>query len=245
MSSPSTRYDPHVYPSFAVTVDVAVFTIRARALHITLIRRGNQPFIGKWALPGGFVRPAETLDQAAARELEEETGLRRDDRWHLEQLGSYGDPDRDPRMRVVTVAFLAVAANVPRVRGGGDAALAELQPVAAVGAQELAFDHARIVRDALGRIRSRLEYTTLAARFLEPVFTVSELREVYQTVWDTHLDKGNFRRNFGRSECFEPRGQRRARGRPASLWSVTESVPGQVVRLLDRPLATLPVPVPL
>ena len=245
MSSLSTRYDPHAYPSFAVTVDVAVFTIRTRALHITLIRRGNQPFIGKWALPGGFVRPAETLDQAAVRELEEETGLRRDDRWHLEQLGSYGDPDRDPRMRVVTVAYLAVAANVPRVRGGGDAALAELQPVAAIGEQDLAFDHARIFRDALGRIRSRLEYTTLAARFLEPVFTVSELREVYEIVWDTHLDKGNFRRNFGRSECFEPRGQRSARGRPASLWSVTESLPGQVVRLLDRPLAMLPVPVPL
>ena len=104
-------------------------------------------------------------------------------------------------MRVVTVAYLAVAANIPRVRGGGDAALAELQPVADVGAQELAFDHARIVRDAFGRIRTRLEYTTLAARFIEPVFTVSELREVYDTVWDTHLDKANFRRNFAKAKC--------------------------------------------
>lgn len=102
---------------------------------------------------------------------------------------------------------------------------------------------ARVVHDAVSRIRSRLEYTTLAARFVEPVFTVSELREVYETVWwDTHLDKGNFRRNFGNSECLEPRGHRRAPGRPASLWSVAEPVPtGQFVTLLDRPLATQPV----
>lgn len=234
-------YDSRDYPPFAVTVDVAVFTIRFHLLHIALVRRGSEPFVGKWALPGGFVHPDETLDQAAARELEEETGLRRNDGWYIEQLGSYGDPDRDPRMRVVTVAYLAVASKLPGVRGGGDAVHAELKPVTTVVAEKLAFDHARIVNDAISRIRSRLEYTTLAARFVEPVFTVSELREVYETIWNTPLDKGNFRRNFGKSRCFKLRGHtQRDRGRPATLWSVAEPVPGQFVRPLDRPLATQP-----
>lgn len=242
MATTPSLYEPRDYPPFAVAVDVVVFTIRAQVLYIALVRRGNDPFLGQWALPGGFVLPDETLDQAAARELAEETGLRQEDGWYLEQLASYGDPKRDPRMRVVTVAYLAVAADLPQVRGGGDAALAELKPVNAVVKLDLAFDHTRIVHDAIERIRSRLEYTTLAARFVERIFTVSELRGVYETVWDTSLDKGNFRRNFGRSDCFEPRGLRRARGRPASLWSVVEPPWPHQVKPLDRPLASRPVP---
>ena len=102
----------------------------------------------------------------------------------------------------------------------------------------LAFDHARIIQDALDRIRSRLEYTTLATRFIEPIFTVSELREVYETVWDMDLDKGNFRRNFGKSDCFEPRGERRGLGRPASLWSANKPIRRkQSIGFLDRALA--------
>ena len=243
MTKTPSRYDPLDYPAFAVAVDVVVFTIRAHVLHIALVRRGNDPFLGQWALPGGFVLPDENLDQAAARELAEETGLQQEDGWYLEQLASYGDPKRDPRMRVVTVAYLAVAADLPQVRGGGDAVFAELKPVSAAVKLDLAFDHTRIVHDAIERIRSRLEYTTLAARFVERVFTVSELREVYETVWGTSLDKGNFRRNFGRSDCFQSHGYkpRRTRGRPASLWSVLEPARSDHVRLLDRPLATRPV----
>lgn len=246
MVATPSLYDPRDYPAFAVAVDVVVFTIRAHVLYIPLVRRGNEPFLGQWALPGGFVLPDETLDQAAARELAEETGLRQEDGWYLEQLASYGDPNRDPRMRVVTVAYLAVAADLPQVHGGGDAVLAELKPVNAVMELNLAFDHTRIVHDAIDRIRSRLEYTTLAARFVECVFTVSELRGVYETVWGTSLDKGNFRRNFGRSDCFQSHGHRPrgARGRPASLWSVVEPARPDHVRLLDRPLATRPVPTP-
>ena len=120
-SSASSGYDPRRFPPFAVTVDVAVFTIRDDALHVLLIARGEEPFKAALALPGGFVKPDENLDQAAARELAEETGLR-DGSWHLEQLGSYGDPDRDPRMRVVTVAYWAICADLPGLRAGGDAA---------------------------------------------------------------------------------------------------------------------------
>ena len=162
----SYDYHPGDYPRFAVTVDLAVFTIRDDALQVLLIERGEEPFLGAWALPGGFVRPDEDLDEAAARELAEETGLRASPSY-LEQLGSYGTPDRDPRMRVVTVAYWAIYADLPGLRGGGDAAAAAVTPVEEIerGRVRLAFDHERIVRDAVERTRAKLEYTALAARF--------------------------------------------------------------------------------
>ncbi|MXY22931.1 MAG: NUDIX hydrolase [Acidobacteria bacterium] len=222
-------YDPRAYPPFAVTVDIAVFTIRDDALHVLLIERGQEPFKGALALPGGFVKPDEDLDEAAARELAEETGLR-DGSWHLEQLGSYGAPDRDPRMRVVTVAYWAICAGLPGLRAGTDAALALLVPVEEieVGNARLAFDHERIVRDAVERTRSKLEYTALAAKFCPPEFTIAQLRRVYEAVWNTHLDPGNFQRNVQESGAFEKRGGavssfRSRRGRRAALWSVRES----------------------
>ena len=222
-------YNPGDYPPFAVTVDVAVFTIRDDALLVLLIERGEEPFLGALALPGGFVKPDEDLDQAAARELAEETGLRAGS-WHLEQLGSYGAPDRDPRMRVVTVAYWAICTDLPVLRGGGDAVAAALTPVEQIerGVVRLAFDHERIVRDAVERTRSKLEYTALAAKFCPPEFTIGQLRRVYEAVWNTRLDPGNFQRNVQESGAFEkrieaasvPRGRR---GRPAALWSVRES----------------------
>ena len=226
MSVPAGRdYDPHSYPPFAVTVDIAIFTIRDDALQVLLIERGGEPFLGARALPGGFVRPDENLEQAAARELAEETGLQAG-AWHLEQLASYGDPDRDPRMRVVTVAYWAICADLPALRAGGDAAAAALTPVAAIehGDVRLAFDHERIVRDAVERTRSKLEYTALAARFCPPEFTIRQLRRVYEAVWNTRLDPGNFQRGVRESGAFAPRGAMASatpsgRGRPAMLWS--------------------------
>ena len=186
--------------------------------------------------PGGFVRMDEDLDQAAVRELREETGLRRGDSWHVEQLGSYGAPGRDPRMRVVTVAYLAVCPDAPRPRRGGDDGQATFLPVGDVGS--LAFDHGRIVRDALERVRAKLEYTALAARFLRPEFTVTELRQVYETVWGVRLDEGNFQRAFRGNTCFRRVGDaRHARGRPASQWSVVGGGRGRQLPPLDRPVA--------
>lgn len=201
------RYDPAVFPPFAVTVDVALFTIREDALTVLLIERGGEPYLGAWALPGGFVRPDEDLERAAARELAEETGLA-EGAWHLEQLAAYGAPNRDPRMRVVTVAYWAICADLPIPRGGGDAAAAELVPVERIesGAVCLAFDQERIVRDAVERTRSRLEHTTLAAKFCPPEFTIRELRRVYEAVWGTSLDPGNFQRYVRESGAFERRG---------------------------------------
>ncbi|WDZ86167.1 NUDIX hydrolase [Micromonospora cathayae] len=189
-------YDPTAYPAVAVTVDVVALTIREGALHLLLIRRGQPPYQGHWALPGGFVRPTEDLATGARRELAEETGLG-DDRMrriHLEQLGSYGDPDRDPRMRVVSIAHLAFAPDLPDPVAATDAAEAGWLPVTALSGRQLAFDHARVIDDGLERARSKLEYTPLATRFLAPEFTVSELRGVYETVWGQPLHAGNFHR---------------------------------------------------
>ncbi|MEU4677382.1 NUDIX domain-containing protein [Micromonospora sp. NPDC023737] len=189
-------YDPRAYPSVAVTVDVVALTIRDGALHLLLIRRGQPPFEGHWALPGGFVRPDEDLTAGARRELAEETGLGGEGlrRVHLEQLGSYGSPDRDPRMRVVSVAHLAFAPDLPDPAAGTDADEAIWLPVTALTSRQLAFDHGRIIDDALERARSKLEYTPLATRFLTPEFTISELRGVYETVWGHPLHGGNFHR---------------------------------------------------
>jgi 8-oxo-dGTP diphosphatase len=197
-------YDPRAYDPVAVTVDVVALTIRDAALQVLLVRRAGQPYAGSWALPGGFVRPDEDLPQAAARELAEEAGPALTPS-HLEQLGSYGRPGRDPRMRVISVAYLAFAPGLPAATPGTDAADARWFPVEQaflveqgfqVGGQPgpLAFDHARILADGMERARAKLEYTPLATAFVREPFTVSELREVYETVWGEKLHAGNFHR---------------------------------------------------
>ncbi len=217
-------YDPRAFAPIAVTVDVVALTMRRRpdgpgkSLHVLTIRRGAMPYAGHRALPGGFVRAAENedLDQAAIRELAEETGLVAlrtahvggggdlfgdapapappFPRLHLEQLGTYGSPGRDPRMRVVSVAYLAFAPDLPEATAGGDAAAASWIPVDALDPAELAFDHACILADGLERARAKLEYTALATAFVGPEFTITELREVYEAVWGEPLHAGNFHR---------------------------------------------------
>ncbi|WP_250007117.1 NUDIX domain-containing protein [Actinoplanes sp. M2I2] len=189
------RYDPAAYPATAVTVDVVALTIRAGRLCVLLVERGEQPFAGRRALPGGFVRD-EALEAAALRELMEETALQPGEgeleRVHLEQLKTYGDPGRDPRMRVLTVAYLAFAPSLPDPRAGSDAAAAYWVPVDE--AVDLAFDHDVILADGLDRARSKLEYTPLATAFVDREFTVAELRQVYAVVWGEELHAGNFHR---------------------------------------------------
>jgi len=190
-------YDPAAYPAVAVTVDVVALTIRGGRLCVLLVERGAHPYAGRRALPGGFVR-AETLDQAALRELGEETGLRPGEgdlrRVHLEQLRTYGDPGRDPRMRVISVAYLAFAPRLPEPRSGSDAAAAAWVPVEE--AVSLAFDHDTVLADGLERARSKLEYTPLATAFVGPEFTIAELRQVYASVWGEELHAGNFHRKI-------------------------------------------------
>lgn len=211
-------YDPRDYPPFAVTVDLVVLTIRAGTLTVLLVTRGEAPALGMRAFPGGFVRPSEDLTAAAARELAEETGLGPGE-VHLEQLASYGAPDRDPRMRVVTVAYLALAPGMPAPRPGGDAAGADWVPVTQAG--PLAFDHGQILADGLERARAKLEYTPLATAFCPPEFTIAQLRGVYETVWGTAVDPRNFHRKVTGTPGFVlPANGETAggRGRPAQLY---------------------------
>ena len=186
--------DAPEYPVFAVTVDIVILTMRAQRLHVLLIERGEKPFKGRWALPGGFKKPKETLDDAAIRELAEETGV--DAPPFLTQFGAYGDPKRDPRGNVVTVGYLAVLREVGDVRAGGDAADAEFVPLADVlaGTIPLAFDHSRILSDAVRRVQSDLETTGLATAFVGESFTLSELRRVFEEAWGVEFDPANFQR---------------------------------------------------
>ena len=217
------NYDPSDFPAFAVTVDVVILTMSEGLLQALLVCRGEAPFEGMWAIPGGFKRPDETLDAAARRELREETGV--DAASLLTQFGAYGDPERDPRMNVVTVAYLAVLREVREVAGGSDAAAAALLPVSDLlnGKIELAFDHLRILRDAIERVRVELEVTGIATAFVGPTFTLAELRAVYEAVWDVQLDAANFRRSVVAEEGWVVPTGRRAKpgaagGRPAELY---------------------------
>jgi 8-oxo-dGTP diphosphatase len=216
-------YDPTRYAAFAVTVDVVILTMLDDRLCVLLVRRGVEPFEGMWAVPGGFKRPGETLDDAARRELAEETGVESANL--LVQFGAYGDPGRDPRMNVVTVAYLAVLRDIDRIAAGTDAAAAALVPVseAVNGKLELAFDHARILRGALERVRVDLDLSGIATAFVGPTFTVAELRAVYEAVWGVRLDGANFRRSVVTDEGWVIPTGRRARpgasgGKPAELY---------------------------
>lgn len=231
-------YDPSTFPPFAVTVDLVVLTVRRHALCALVVRRGETPFQGRWALPGGFVRMDEGLGSAAARELVEETGLCAHDPAkpavgngaHLEQLATYGDPARDPRMRVVSVAHLALAPDLPapgrgrrqqRALGVGRGSAAPRHRTGGEQAAPLAFDHARILADGVERARSKIEYSSLATAFCPPEFTVGELRRVYEAVWGVVLDPRNFHRKVtGTPGFLVPSGGTTTRqgGRPAQLF---------------------------
>ncbi|MEU5846561.1 NUDIX hydrolase [Saccharopolyspora shandongensis] len=211
-----------VLPQAAVTVDLVILTVREERLQLLLVERGNPPFIGAWALPGGFVEADEDLDQAADRELEEETGLD-SATLHVEQLGSYGAPGRDPRGRIVTVCYVTLMPDLPLPRAGGDASAAQWTPVEAVLSHpaSVAFDHYQIITDAVERARNKLEYTTLGATFCQDEFTIAELRRIYEIVWGHHLDPRNFHRKVTSVDGFlKAAGTKTHRngGRPAALY---------------------------
>ena len=213
--------------AFPVAVDLVVLTVADEQLQVLVIDRGIAPYKGRLALPGGFVLADEDLLDAAERELAEETGLV-DLRVHLEQLGTYGRPDRDPRGRVITVAHLALVPEVGAVTAGSDAAAARWLPVEPLlGAPgKLAFDHHRILADGVERARAKLEYSPLATAFCAEAFTINELRRVYEAVWGTDLDPRNFHRKVTGTPGFvEPTGETTTRqgGRPAQLYRPGEA----------------------
>ncbi len=215
-------YDPAGFPPVAVTVDVVLLTVRESRLQVLLVERDTHPFRGLLALPGGFVQPDEDLDAAAIRRLEQETGVRRDVA-HVEQLGAFGSPRRDPRMRVVSVAYLVFAPDLPAPRPGPSTRSVSWVPVGVVDVDRLAFDHATVLAAGVERARSKLEYSPHATAFCAEEFTVAELRHVYEATWGTALDPRNFHRKVtgtpglvvpvGRDSAPGPGG-----GRPAALF---------------------------
>jgi len=211
-----------------VAVDIVIFTIYEKKLRVLLVKRGIPPFAGQFAIPGGFVLASESLDEAALRELKEETGVAD---VYLEQLYSFGDPDRDPRGRIISVAYFAlIAADHSRVAAGSDAVDAQWWAVRDLPA--LAFDHRKIFDYALERLRNKLEYTTVGFQLLPKRFSLGELQEVYEAVLDKKLDKRNFRRKLELLKILRPTREYRYGGRrPARLY---EFVAANFEKLKDK-----------
>ncbi|HEX8825298.1 MAG TPA: NUDIX domain-containing protein [Archangium sp.] len=225
------------YARPAVAVDLVILTLLEGALNVLLVRRGEPPFEGKLALPGGFLRvedgveeQGEDLDAAAARELEEETGLGAEDVL-LEQFATFGRPGRDPRMRVISVAYYALVRSdlAQRVRAGGDAAETCWKPVAERREGALAFDHEDILRVALGRMREKVDTSALAFSLVPETFTIPELRAVFSAVKGEAQDPGNFRRRVTRliedGVLEKAPGVRRTASKPAALYQFRASPP--------------------
>lgn len=204
----------YTHPRAALAVDCVVFGFDGDALQVLLIRRGLPPFKNKWALPGGFVRVEETLDDAARRELEEETGLRE---VFLEQLYTFGSVKRDPRERVISVAYYALV-KPGAVNAATDAAEAKWFPVSAI--PPLAFDHAGILATALTRLRGKLAYQPIGFELLPPKFTLTQLQRLYEAVLGTGIDKRNFRKKALSFELLIPLKEKHQDGphRPAQLF---------------------------
>ena len=224
------KYRPKDYPRPSVAVDLVIFTIIDAQLRVLVVKRQEHPFKGDWALPGGFVRVGESskdqgedLDVAARRELQEETGLE-PDRVHIEQLFTFGRANRDPRMRVISVAYFALVRPdlAPFVRAGGDVSHAEWLPVDQLKKTELGFDHREVIDTALTRVRGKLEYSGIAFDLVPLTFTIPELRHVYSIVLDKEMDPGNFRRKFNRmleDELIEQApGKRITASKPATVY---------------------------
>ncbi len=209
-SAPAQR---HQYP--AIAVDMLIFTMGEHDLMVLLVQRRGEPFAGHWAFPGGFVDPEESLDQAAARELREETTV---SDVYLEQLYTFGEPRRDPRGRVISVAYFALVRQPLDVVGGDDAADARWFPLGNL--PPLAFDHKLILDYALERVRNKVEYTNVVYSLLPETFTLTELQRVYEVILGRHLDKRNFRKKIGSLDLVAPTGDLRRDGahRPAKLY---------------------------
>ncbi len=210
------RYDVSKYERPSVTVDVVMMSLRQRDLQVLLVKRRSWPYEGMWAVPGGFVNMDESLETAAKRELQEETGLQD---VYLEQLYTFGDPGRDPRTRVITVVYFALLDSERlQVRAASDAA--DVGWFSVYSLPQLAFDHDKILDYTLNRLRGKLDYTTIAFSLLPEQFTLRELQWVYEIIQHKKLDKRNFRKKILSTGILEDTGEKKMEGthRPARLY---------------------------
>lgn len=219
-------YDPNRYERPSVTVDVVIFSLINNKLQVLLVKRKYPPFANIWAIPGGFVRIDESLEDAAARELAEETGVIN---VYIEQLYTFGTPGRDPRTRVITVAYFAlVPQDAIKHRPGDDASETAWFPMSEL--PELAFDHDEILLYARTRLRYKLEYTSVGFQLLPNIFTLTELQKAYEIILGEALDKRNFRRKILASDVLEETGKKKkeGEGRPAMLYQYRDDAVAEV-----------------
>jgi len=203
--------------NFRVTVDIVLFTVRELKLKTLIVQRKLEPYRAQWALPGGFVLNGEDLEAAAYRELRTETGVTN---CHLEQLYTFGEVDRDPRGRTITVAYMALCPEEETTKAGSDALAAKWTAVSNL--PPLAFDHNRIMQTAVARLQGKINYTPLAFSILPPKFTLTEAQHAYEAILDTTLDKRNFRRRVLSLRLVRALKEKKAVGllRPAQLFEV-------------------------
>jgi 8-oxo-dGTP diphosphatase len=217
------------FPRHAIAVDVVLFTIQAGTLKVLLVKRQQSPYRGAWALPGGIVGPEESVDDAALRELQEETNI---GNVYLEQLYTFGEPNRDPRGRVITVSYYALV-NWQQFQLKVRKRVSQANWFAVKRLPQLAFDHRRIVDYALERLRNKLNYTTIGFQLLPKQFTLTELQGAYEVILGQRLDKRNFRRKMLQLNILEGTKEFKANGRqrPARLYTFTQP---RVVKLQEK-----------
>lgn len=210
------EFDASKHEKPSVAVDILLFTIAGGQLEILLVQRGLDPFKGQWALPGGFVRMNESLEDAAKRELEEETGVKN---IYMEQLFTFGSPKRDPRTRVISITYMALATRTGwSLKASGDANQTQFFSTSAL--PELAFDHMQIYKYGLDRLRSKLGYTNISFGLLPDQFTLTDMQNVYEIILNKKLDKRNFRKKMLSMDILATVGKKSSGGahRPAELY---------------------------
>jgi 8-oxo-dGTP diphosphatase len=225
----SDKYDSNKFEKPSVTVDIVIFTVRGQDLKVLLVKRDISPFKGSWALPGGFVRISESLEEAAKRELVEETGVKD---VYLEQLYTFGDPKRDPRTRVITVTYFALI-NSQNVQLKASTDVSDVQWFSTYDLPKLAFDHEKIVKYALQRLRWKLEYTTVAFSLLPETFTLTQLQKVYEIIFNKTFDKRNFRKKILSLNILDETKEvtKSVSHRPARLYSFKKRI-GEIVEII-------------
>lgn len=218
-----TKYDPEKFKRPSIAVDTIIFSIQHDELKVLLVKRGEHPFKGTWAIPGGFVRHDESVDDAAKRELLEETGV---SGVYLEQLFTFGDVNRDPRTRVISISYYSILGydDLSSTKLSASFDVDDVDWFNISDLPELAFDHKIILRYALNRLRNKLEYSTVAFEFLPERFTLTELQQIYEIVYDRKLDKRNFRKKLKQMNIVSETNETKIEGahRPARLYTLKD-----------------------
>ena len=221
-------YDASKFERPSVTVDVILFTVKDDDLKVLLVKRNVEPFKDMWAIPGGFVKIEESLEDAAKRELLEETNVKD---VYLEQLYTFGDPKRDPRTRVITAAYFALV-NAEKFKLKASTDVKDVRWFSMFDLPELAFDHKKIIESALKRLRWKMEYTTVAFSLLPEKFTLTQLQKIYEIILDKNLDKRNFRKKIKALELVKEvqEFQEEVAHRPAQLYTKNKKI-GEIVEI--------------